>query len=134
LLRQSFGDIIDEAYPAQLEGELDEIEEGKLTRPYALRNCAGKFTADLERAREEMTQVKGEGIATDEKCEKCGSPMVIKFGRFGEFLACSNYPECKTTKEMAKGAAAEATADDEQIICEKCGKPMQLKRSRFGQS
>ncbi len=133
LLRQSFGDIIDETYTAQLEGELDEIEEGKLEWTDAMRNFAGKFNADLERAREEMTQVKGEGIATDEKCEKCGSPMVIKFGRFGEFLACSNYPECKTTKEMAKGHAAEATADDEQIICEKCGKPMQLKRSRFGQ-
>ncbi|HEY6136820.1 MAG TPA: type I DNA topoisomerase [Thermoanaerobaculia bacterium] len=133
LLRQSFGDIIDETYTAQLEGELDEIEEGKLEWTDAMRKFAGKFNADLERAREEMTQVKGEGIATDEKCEKCGSPMVIKFGRFGEFLACSNYPECKTTKEMAKGHAAEATADDEQIICEKCGKPMQLKRSRFGQ-
>ena len=133
LLRQSFGDIIDETYTARLEEELDEIEEGTLEWKKSLRDFAGKFNADLERAREEMTQVKGEGIATDEKCEKCGSPMVIKFGRFGEFLACSNYPECKTTKEMAKGAAAEATADDEQIICEKCGKPMQLKRSRFGQ-
>jgi ssDNA-binding Zn-finger/Zn-ribbon topoisomerase 1 len=80
-----------------------------------------------------MTQVKGTGLETDEKCETCGSPMVIKFGRFGEFLACSNYPECKTTKEMPKGDAAEATSDDEQIICDKCGKPMQLKRSRFGQ-
>src|ERR1043165_1362817 len=133
LLRQSFGDIIDETYTARLEEELDEIEEGTIESKKSLRDFAGKFNADLERAREEMTQVKGEGIATDEKCEKCGSPMVIKFGRFGEFLACSNYPECKTTKEMAKGAAAGATADDEQIIWEKCGKPMQLKRSRFGQ-
>ena len=57
--------------------------------------------------------------------------MVIKFGRFGEFLACSNYPECKTTKEIAKGDAAEA--GDDTIMCEKCGKPMTLKRSRFGQ-
>ena len=133
LLKKSFGDIIDETYTARLEEELDEIEEGKLEWKTAMHEFAEKFNVDLERAREEMTQVKGEGIATDEKCEKCGAPMVIKFGRFGEFLACSNYPECKTTKEMAKGDAAEATADDEQIICEKCGKPMQLKRSRFGQ-
>ena len=55
-----------------------------------------------------MTQVKGTGIETDEKCENCGAPMVIKFGRFGEFMACSNYPECKTTKEMPKGDAAAA--------------------------
>ncbi|HVE71643.1 MAG TPA: type I DNA topoisomerase [Thermoanaerobaculia bacterium] len=133
LLKQSFGDIIDESYTARLEEELDEIEEGKLEWTDAMREFSGKFNADLERAATEMTQVKGTGLETDEKCETCGSPMVIKFGRFGEFLACSNYPECKTTKEMPKGDAAEATSDDEQIICDKCGKPMALKRSRFGQ-
>ncbi|PYQ52167.1 MAG: type I DNA topoisomerase [Acidobacteria bacterium] len=131
LLRQSFGDIIDEKYTARLEEELDEIEDGKLEWTDAMREFNEKFVVDLERAKTEMMQVKGEGIATDEVCENCGSPMVIKFGRFGEFLACSNYPECKTTKEIAKGDAAEA--GDDTIICEKCGKPMQLKRSRFGQ-
>jgi DNA topoisomerase I len=131
LLKQSFGDIIDETYTARLEEELDEIEEGKLEWTDALREFAAKFNKDLKRAEKEMTQVKGEGIATDEVCENCGAPMVIKFGRFGEFLACSNYPECKTTKEIAKGDAAEA--GDDTIICEKCGKPMTLKRSRFGQ-
>ncbi len=131
LLKQSFGDIIDETYTARLEQDLDEIEDGKLDWLVAMKDFAKKFNKDLTRAQKEMTQVKGEGIATDEKCENCGSPMVIKFGRFGEFMACSNYPECKTTKEIAKGEAAEA--GDETIICEKCGKPMQLKRSRFGQ-
>ena len=131
LLRQSFGDIIDEKYTARLEEELDEIEEGKLEWTDAMREFNEKFAADLDRAKTEMMQVKGEGIATDEICENCGGPMVIKFGRFGEFLACSNYPECKTTKEIAKGDAADA--GDDTIICEKCGKPMQLKRSRFGQ-
>jgi DNA topoisomerase-1 len=131
LLKESFADIIDETYTARLEEELDEIEEGKLEWTDAIREFAGKFNKDLKRAEKEMTQVKGEGIATDEVCENCGAPMVIKFGRFGEFLACSNYPECKTTKEIAKGDAAEA--GDDTIICEKCGKPMTLKRSRFGQ-
>jgi DNA topoisomerase-1 len=133
LLKQSFSDIIDEGYTAELEGKLDEVEDGTLEWTDALRAFSVKFNHDLERAGTEMTQVKGTGLETDEKCENCGSPMVIKFGRFGEFLACTNYPECKTTKEMPKGDAAEATSDDEQIICEKCGKPMQLKRSRFGQ-
>jgi len=133
LLRQSFGDIISETYTARLEEDLDEIEDGKMEWTDLMKDFSGKFNADLERAATEMTQVKGTGIETDEKCENCASPMVIKFGRFGEFLACSNYPECKTTKEMPKGDAAEATSDDEQIICDKCGKPMQLKRSRFGQ-
>ncbi len=133
LLKQSFGDIIDETYTARLEQELDEIEEGKVDWLTAMKDFATKFNVDLERAGREMTQVKGTGIETDEKCDTCGSPMVIKFGRYGEFLACSNYPECKTTKEMAKGDAAEANPDDEQVVCDKCGKPMQLKRSRFGQ-
>ena len=133
LLKESFGDIIDETYTARLEEELDEIEDGKLEWHKAMKDFAKKFNKDLTRAEKEMTQVKGTGIETDEKCENCGSPMVIKFGRFGEFLACTNYPECKTTKEIAKGDAAEATADDEQLMCEKCGKPMALKRSRFGQ-
>ncbi|MGZ4779348.1 MAG: type I DNA topoisomerase, partial [Thermoanaerobaculia bacterium] len=131
LLKQSFSDILDEKYTAKLEEDLDEIEDGKLEWKDAMREFNVKFSADLERAKTDMMQVKGEGIATDEKCENCGAPMVIKFGRFGEFLACSNYPECKTTKEIAKGDAAEA--GDDTIICEKCGKPMALKRSRFGQ-
>jgi len=133
LLKQSFGDIIDEGYTADMEEKLDQVEDGTMEWTDLMRDFSGKFNADLERAATEMTQVKGTGLETEEKCETCGSPMVIKFGRFGEFLACSNYPECKTTKEMPKGDAAEATSEDEQIICEKCGKPMQLKRSRFGQ-
>jgi DNA topoisomerase-1 len=131
LLKESFGDIIDEKYTARLEEELDEIEEGKLEWTDAMKDFSKKFNRDLTRAEKEMTQVKGTGIETDEKCENCGAPMVIKFGRFGEFMACSNYPECKTTKEIAKGDAAEQS--EEEIICEKCGKPMALKRSRFGQ-
>jgi DNA topoisomerase-1 len=131
LLKQSFGDIIDEKYTARLEEELDEIEDGKLEWTDAMKDFARKFNKDLKVAEKEMQMVKGEGIATDEICKNCGAPMVIKFGRFGEFLACSNYPECKTTKEIAKGDAAEA--GDETIICEKCGRGMTLKRSRFGQ-
>jgi DNA topoisomerase I len=133
LLKQSFADIIDEGYTAELEAKLDDVEDGSIEWTDLLREFAGKFNKDLERAATEMTQVKGTGLETEEKCETCGAPMVIKFGRFGEFMACSNYPECKTTKEMAKGEAAAATSDAEQMVCDKCGKPMQLKRSRFGQ-
>ncbi|MGZ8710966.1 MAG: type I DNA topoisomerase, partial [Thermoanaerobaculia bacterium] len=97
LLKVSFGDIIDEGYTADLELKLDDVEEGNRDWTDLMREFSGKFNADLERAATEMTQVKGTGLETDEKCETCGSPMVIKFGRFGEFFACSNYPECKTT-------------------------------------
>ena len=133
LLKQSFSDIIDEGYTAELEEKLDSIEEGRVEWKTAIHEFSVKFNADLVRAATEMTEVKRTGVETDEKCENCGSPMSIKFGRFGEFLACTNYPECKTTKEMAKGDAAEAVAEGEQVVCDKCGKTMQLKRSRFGQ-
>ncbi|HEY5611156.1 MAG TPA: type I DNA topoisomerase [Thermoanaerobaculia bacterium] len=132
LLKESFADIIDETYTARMEEELDEIEEGQLEWTKALEEFAGKFNKDLAKAKTEMTQVKGEGLKTEEICDKCGAPMVIKFGRFGEFLACSNYPECKTTREIAK-PSTEKAAEGEELICEKCGKPMALKRSRFGQ-
>ena len=79
-----------------------------------------------------MRSVKGQGVETDEVCDKCGSKMAIKFGRFGEFLACTNYPECKNTKEIPQQAAAKANGE-EPMVCDKCGKPMALKRSRFGQ-
>ncbi|HYM59811.1 MAG TPA: type I DNA topoisomerase, partial [Thermoanaerobaculia bacterium] len=132
LLKESFADIIDETYTARLEEELDEVEDGKIEWTALMKEFSVKFNRDLERAKEEMTQVKGEGIKTDEICEKCGAPMAIKFGRFGEFLACTNYPECKNTKETARASDTEQ-AEGEAINCDKCGKPMQLKRSRFGQ-
>jgi DNA topoisomerase-1 len=131
LLCESFADIIDESYTAKLEEELDEIEEGKLDWVKSLSQFSVKFNKDLIRAQKEMRSVKGEGIKTDETCDLCGSPMAIKFGRFGEFMACTNYPECKNTKEIPQQAAAKV--EGEELVCDKCGKPMALKRSRFGQ-
>jgi DNA topoisomerase-1 len=133
LLKQSFGDILDEGYTAELELKLDDVEDGGREWKDLMREFSAKFNHDLSLAATEMTEVKRSGLETDEVCANCGSPMVIKFGRFGEFLACTNYPECKTTKEMPKGDAAEVAEGEEQVICDKCGKPMQLKRSRFGQ-
>ena len=132
LLKEAFKELIDEKYTAKMEEELDEIEEGKLDWQKSLAAFSKGFSRDLLAAEKDMTKVKGEGIKTDEICDKCGSPMAIKFGRFGEFLACTNYPECKNTKEMAKSAAAQVEGE-EPIVCDKCGKPMALKRSRFGQ-
>jgi DNA topoisomerase-1 len=153
LLVASFNDLFNETYTARMEEELDEIEEGKLKWTEALHEFYGKFAKDLKVAEQEMKKKKVESIPTDEVCENCGSPMVIKFGRFGQFLACSNYPECRTTREVAKPAAAttadaegsgggtaspsggaDANATEEEAeTCELCGKPMALKRGRFGQ-
>jgi DNA topoisomerase-1 len=148
LLVASFGDLFNESYTARMEEELDEIGEGKLKWTTALQGFYGKFAKDLKVAEVEMKKKKVEAIPTDEKCENCGAGMVIKFGRFGQFLACSNYPECRTTREIAKpgasdatgatGAAAKAEAGgaaegEEAETCELCAKPMALKRGRFGQ-
>jgi DNA topoisomerase-1 len=151
LMVESFSDIVQVDYTARLEEELDEIEEGRLNWIDALREFQAKFVVDLERAKKEMRNVKQEAIPTDQTCDKCGKPMVIKWGRFGQFLACSGYPDCKNTREMngatdgngdrANMAAAAKTAkvsaepspiEAEAEPCEKCGKAMVLRRGRFG--
>jgi len=129
LLVGSFGDLINERYTARMEEELDEIAEGKLDWRAALARFWSSFTADLERAREGMASVRREGVETSEKCPTCGSPMLLRFGRYGEYLACSRYPECKTTREPGAPAAIAEQAPE----CPECGSPMVLKRSRFGQ-
>ncbi len=147
LIVGSFGDIVDVGYTARMEEELDEIEEGRLNWVDALREFQAKFEVDLAKAKTEMRDVKREAIPTDQVCDKCGKPMVLKWGRFGQFLACSGYPECKTTREIgsvshdeapAAGAPAIVTAaapdpvETEAEPCQKCGRPMVLKRGRFG--
>jgi DNA topoisomerase-1 len=82
-----------------------------------------------------MRDVKREEIKTDIACEKCGNVMVIKFGKMGHFLACSNYPECKNTKDFKRDAEGKIVIVEEETTdekCENCGKPMVIKRGRFG--
>jgi len=136
LLVRHFEDIFDVQYTARMEEELDEVEEGKLTWVEALDEFYKKFQKDLKKASKNMENLKAQEIPTDQVCEKCGSPMVQKWGQFGSFLACSAYPECKNTKEIAKEEAADSkqpSADAEPEPCENCGRPMALKRGRFGQ-
>jgi DNA topoisomerase-1 len=136
LLVESFDDLFNVAYTAHMEEELDEIEEGKMVWTDTLAEFYEKFTKDLETAKRLMRDVKRQEIITDEKCENCGSPMAKKFGRYGEFLACTNYPECKTTRDIPKlhdEAGEETHAEAAEEICENCGKPMAMKRGRFGQ-
>jgi DNA topoisomerase-1 len=143
LVEGGFDDLFNETYTARMEEELDEIEEGKLAWTAALGEFYEKFARDLKAFESYVKGRKQQAIPTDETCENCGSPMVIKLGRFGQFLACSNYPECRTTREVAKpqaaaadgdGAAdgADGAAESVEETCELCGKPMAMKRGRFG--
>ena len=138
LLIASFDDIFNEAYTAKMEEALDNIEDGKLPWQDALHDFYGKFSKDLLTAAETIKNMKKMEIPTDEICEKCGAGMVIKFGRFGQFLACATYPECKNTREVAKKSDGELNADgttaeaEEIPVCELCGREMALKKGRFG--
>jgi DNA topoisomerase I len=132
LLSPAFDDILDVNYTRELEEDLDKIEEGKEDYESTLSSFYKKFAKDLKRAAKEMINLK-EGVQPDPPvvCDKCGSPMVIKAGKFGLFLACSAYPECENTRELeTPEPSAEGEIDE---TCENCGKPMAVKRGRFGQ-
>jgi DNA topoisomerase-1 len=134
-LVRHFEEIFDIQYTARMEEELDEVEEGKMTWVEALDEFYKKFQKDLKKATKNMENLKAQEIPTDQVCEKCGAGMVQKWGQFGSFLACSGYPDCKNTKEIAKDEPkpGEGGADAEPEPCENCGKTMALKRGRFGQ-
>jgi len=135
LLVESFQEIFDYEYTARMEDHLDRIESGRENWKEAIRDFYDRFSKRLKVAEKEMRDLKTEAVETDEICEKCGSKMVIKWGKFGRFIACSSYPECRNTKELPKSSApseSDAPKPDD-IECEKCGKPMVLKRGRFGE-
>jgi DNA topoisomerase-1 len=138
LLVENFDDIFDIAYTARMEEELDEIEEGKLNWREALAEFYDKFAKDLERAEKHMTDVKRLEKPTDLVCDKCGKPMVIRWGRHGSFIACTGYPECTNTRELTvdlpdvdKHDLSELGGEEE--YCPNCGRAMALKKGRFGQ-
>ena len=137
LLTESFDDIFDIKYTARMEEELDEIEEGKLDWRAAMREFYDKFEKDLARAEETMTDIKRMEKPTDLLCEKCGKPLVIKWGKHGSFIACTGYPECTYTRELPVDLPdvdkAGLTDQSDEEYCENCGRPMVLKKGRFGQ-
>ena len=140
LLTEYFSDIMDINFTAEMEEELDEVARGERQWVPMLRDFYGPFQKALETATETMPRVKVEE-ATDEVCEKCGDSMVIKTGRFGRFIACSNFPACKNTRQLGvssptkdgEGQASPAgTEETTEEVCEKCGHSMVIKTGRFG--
>ncbi|MEX2264368.1 MAG: type I DNA topoisomerase [Bryobacteraceae bacterium] len=137
LLLESFDDIFDVKYTARMEEELDEIEDGKLDFRSAMAEFYEKFDKDLKHAAEHMTDIKRMEKPTDLLCEKCGKPLVIKWGKHGSFIACTGYPECTYTRELTVDLPdvdkADLTDQSDEEYCENCGRPMVLKKGRFGQ-
>jgi DNA topoisomerase-1 len=130
LLLESFDDLFDVTYTARMEAELDDIEEGKMDWRIAMSEFYERFQKDLKHAERHMTDIKRMEEPTDQICEKCGKPMVIKWGRHGKFIACTGYPECTNTREIAQEGVTE---QDEAEYCDNCGRPLVLKKGRFGQ-
>ena len=136
LLVQNFPTVLDLAFTADMENKLDSIESGANKRVKTLQDFHALFSGELDKAKSEMRNVKTEETPTDLVCEKCNSPMVIKWGKNGRFLCCSNYPDCKNTMNFThdeNGKVKHVEVKTTDIKCTKCGKPMQIKEGRFGQ-
>ena len=132
ILVEHFPDIVDYQFTAKMEADLDEIaHEGKAWQPI-IKEFYVPFHKNLVKKDKELTKAELTEEKTDEKCEKCGEPMIIKMGRFGKFMACTGYPECKTTKpvEDENGETPESEKLDEN--CPDCKKPLEYKHGRYG--
>jgi len=121
-LQEFFSEIIDTEFTADMENRLDEITEGKHEWADIVHQIYDPFVTMLKKADTEMEKINNDR-PTEEVCEKCGHPMVIKAGRFGDFLACSNFPECKNTKSIRKPL---------EVSCPDCGGEIAEKRSKRG--
>lgn len=135
LLIESFPDILNVEFTAKMEEQLDKVEEGTAGWVETLKNFYGPFEKTLKIAETKMRNIKEEVEETDEVCEKCDSKMIIRRGRFGKFMACSNYPKCKNTREIKgdeNGAEKGATPEVTDEKCDKCGSGLIIKNGRFG--
>jgi DNA topoisomerase I len=128
LLVAHFPDIVDYQFTARMEDLLDSIAEGSTEWVPVIREFYGPFKEQLKKKDAELSKTDIITDQTDEVCEKCGKPMAVKMGRFGKFLACTGFPECKATKPLDSADDAGPEPDP----CEKCGKPMMKRRGRFG--
>lgn len=129
ILVENFPDLFNVKFTANMERDLDKIEEGQHEWATIVQEFYGPFMKTIKKLKGKEKQIKASLTEkTKEKCDKCGSAMVIKWGRNGRFLACSAYPECRSTRPLAEEAAKSKT--DEK--CDKCGSAMVIKSGRFG--
>jgi len=135
LLVQNFPRVLDAGFTAEMEAELDHVEEGKRDWRDLLRAFYRPFAETLERAATEMENVKAREEPTDVACDRCGKPMVVRWGRNGFFLACSGYPECRSTKEFerrADGGVEVKAGEKTGEACPECQAELLVRSGRFG--
>lgn len=130
LLKQYFAGIINVDFTAELETWLDKIAEGKATYENAIREFWNVFEKELNEANVKAAKAKEDNQeVSDVLCEKCGAPMIVKMSRYGKYLACPNFPECKNTKPYGKGDGKEEVSD---ISCDECGEKMVYRQGPYG--
>jgi len=127
LLTERFPAVVDAGFTARMEDELDDVANGERQWPPVVR----EFYEPLEEALAAAAEAPRVEQQTDQVCDKCGKPMIVRWGRFGQFLACSGYPECKNARPLGEEAEEQPEATGE--ICDLCSSPMVIKRGRFGQ-
>ena len=135
LLVESFPALLNVEFTATMEGELDRVEEGETEWRQLLERFYRDFERDLERARRTMRDVKKDVQETDITCERCGKPMVIKWGYNGEFIACSAFPDCRNTKDFLRddqGRIQIMEVEKTEERCPNCGAEMVVKKGRYG--
>lgn len=131
MLEANFANIVDSTFSAKMEEDLDEIAEGKSDWQKLLGEFYVTFDAKIKEGKEKIKSLKV-AKPIGEACPQCGEELLLRSGRFGEFIACSGYPKCKYTKQTGENEnEAQDTKSDE--VCEKCGKEMVIKRGRNGE-
>lgn len=129
ILTTNLPDFFNVSFTARMEEELDEIASGRATYEQVMREFYEPFSKALEKVNAKRNEIKADLVEkSDETCDKCGRPMVVRWGRNGRFLACSGFPDCKNTKPL--DPEEEPQESDEK--CPKCGKPMLIKTGPFG--
>ncbi len=135
LLVENFPQVMDVGFTAQMEAELDRVEEGKRDWRDLLKNFYAPFSRSVERASREMRNIKEIREPTDVACDRCGQPMVIRWGRNGFFLACSAYPQCRNTKGFerdADGSIRVVNGEPTGEPCPACGADLVIRTGRYG--
>ncbi len=125
LLSNHFPFIVDFKFTANMEEDLDKIAKGEREWKNVVEKFYKDFSIQVERKEKEIKKEDIMQEKTDEKCEKCGGEMAIKFGKYGKFIACKNFPDCKNAKPLEE-------EKHKEIICDKCNSKMKIKQSRFG--
>lgn len=125
ILREFFSDIVDIDFTAEMEEQLDKIESGQQNRQELLKSFYASFDQQVKMAEQELEKVKIQDEVSDQKCELCGRNMVIKRGRYGKFLACPGFPECKNTKPLLTEIG---------VNCPECGGSLVVRKSKRGRT